>query len=263
MSPPCVAPPRLRHLCLVAPQLEPAVQALRKAFGLEVAYRDPLVAMWGIENAVLPVGTSFLEICAPVARDSAAARFIAKRPQGGGYIVAMECRDLDRRRARLAGLGVRLVTDLGIPGFHTLQMHPRDTGGCMLEFNHTESGGDPLGPYTPAGANWQQAIRRECAEGLAAITVRARAPERLASHWGHITEAPVSRGPHGEPQLVLGPAIRFTVAGDDEPEGVAAVDLFARDPETVLAHALASGAQPASAQSLHLLGLEFRLLAPA
>lgn len=175
----------------------------------------------------------------------------------------MECCDLDRRRARLAGLGVRLVTDLGIPGFHTLQMPPQDTGACMLEFNHTESGGAPLGPYTPAGPHWQRAIRRECVDGLAAITVRARAPERLASHWGHITEAPVSRGPYGGPQLVLGPAIQFTVAGDDEAEGVAVVELSVRDPEAVLARALASGARPSSAQSLRLLGLEFRLVAPA
>jgi hypothetical protein len=256
------AAPRLRQLCLMAPQLAPAVQALRASFGLEVAHRDPLVAMWGVENAVLPVGTSFIEICAPIDPDSAAARFIARRPEGGGYIVAMECDDIERRRARMAGLGVRLVTDLKVPGFHTLQLHPRDTGACMLEFNCTEGGGTPLGPYAPAGGDWQQAVRIDKVSGLRAIEVRACAPQRLAAHWGLIARAPVVLGAHGQARLELGAEIRFRVADDDEPEGVASVELFARDPAAVLTQALAAGARPGqSPDSLRISGLDFRLVA--
>lgn len=264
MQAPRFAAPTLRHFCLMAPKLEPAVQALRACFGLEVAHSDPLVAAWGVENAVLPVGTSFLEVCAPIDEHSAAARFIARRPQGGGYIVVMECEDLERRRARLDGLGIRLVTDLDLPGFHTLQMHPRDTGACMLEFNHTQGGGQPLGRYMPAGIDWQRAIRRDIVQDLAALEVRCRAPQRLASHWGQITEIPVRHDASGIPELVMGPTIRFTVAGDDQPEGVAAVEMLARDPAFAVARALASGAQPGpTSDSVRLLGLEFRLLAGA
>lgn len=169
-----LAQPRLRHLCLMAPRLEPAVDTLQDAFGLAVAFRDPLVAAWGVQNAVMPVGTSFLEVCAPLDADTAAQRFLARRPEGGGYIIVMECDDLARRRARMDGLRVRLVTDLGIAGFHTLQLHPRDTGACMLELNRTEGGGDLMGPYTPAGPSWQDAVACDVVQGLAAIVVRAR-----------------------------------------------------------------------------------------
>lgn len=232
----------------MAPQLEPAVRGLRDAFALEVGYRDPLVAAWSVENAVLPVGTSFIEVCAPTERDSAAARFLGKRPQGGGYIVVMECDDLERRRARLEGLGVRLVTDLAIPGFRTLQLHPRDAGACMLELNHTQGADPSPDAYAPAGPHWQQAIRREVVDGLAGIEVRARAPQRLAAHWGQITETPVTQLADGTPQLAMGPLVRFTVAEDDEPEGIATIELFASDAAAV-------------GRTTRMLGLDFRLVA--
>ena len=47
---------RIRQICLAAAQLEPAVQALQNALGLQVAYRDPAVGKYGLENAVLPIG---------------------------------------------------------------------------------------------------------------------------------------------------------------------------------------------------------------
>jgi hypothetical protein len=245
----------------MAPQLAPAVRTLREAFGLEVAWRDPLAPQWDVENAMLPVGESFLQVCAPLRDGSGAARFLAKHPAGGACIVALECGDLARRRARLAGLGIRVVAELCVPGYQAMQLHPRDSGACMLEFNATEGGGAPQGPYGAAGPHWQRAVRCEVVHGLAAIEVRARAPQRLAAHWGQIAEAPVGRDARGLPELSLGPRVRFGVAGDDEPEGVAAIELACGDPCGAQARALHAGLpRGATDSSVRLLGLEVRLV---
>lgn len=55
---------RLRQICLVAPQLEPVVGDIAAIMGLTVCYRDPNVARYGLENALLPVDTILLEVAA-------------------------------------------------------------------------------------------------------------------------------------------------------------------------------------------------------
>lgn len=254
--------PRFRHLCLMAPTLEPGLSALQRLFGLAIAHRDPIVARWGIENAVLPVGHHFIELCAPIRADAPARRYLSRRPGGGGYIVVTDCADLPRRRAHVDRLGLRVVTDLELPGFRTLQLHPRDTGGCMLEFNTTEGGGATDGAYLPAGPAWQDAVRTERIGAIAAVELRARAPERMAAHWAQICEAPVSRDAAGTPQLDLGGTwLRFAVCGDDDAEGVAGVDLVANDAAAVLASARELGLPvDAAAGSLQWLSIAFRLV---
>lgn len=56
---------RLRQVALVAHDLDALVADLHEAFGLEVAYRDPAVATFGLHNAVLPIGHQFIEVVSP------------------------------------------------------------------------------------------------------------------------------------------------------------------------------------------------------
>ena len=53
---------RLRQIALVAHDLESVLGDLDKVLGLEVAFRDPGVAAFGLVNAVLPVGEQFIEV---------------------------------------------------------------------------------------------------------------------------------------------------------------------------------------------------------
>ena len=69
---------RLRQICLAAPRLEPVVDDLRAIFDLQVCHRDPGLAAYGLENALLPVGSDFIEVVAPIQADTAAGRFIER-----------------------------------------------------------------------------------------------------------------------------------------------------------------------------------------
>ena len=48
---------RMRQLALVAHKLNPVIDDLRAVFGLEIGHRDPGVKVYGLENALLPVGS--------------------------------------------------------------------------------------------------------------------------------------------------------------------------------------------------------------
>lgn len=142
---------RLRQICLVAHDLEPTVGLLHRLFGLAVSFRDPSVAEHGLHNAVLPVGTTFLEVVAPLREGTAAGRHLARMGADGGYMVIVNANGLASWRAHFAGVGVRIVHNPVFPGYEGLHLHPKDTGGPILELNHQVGGEAADGPYHAAG----------------------------------------------------------------------------------------------------------------
>ncbi len=232
---------RLRQICLVAEKLDPVVDGLAAVLGLQVCYRDPNVARYGLVNALLPVDTSFLEVVAPLQPETAAGRYLQRRGGDGGYMVILDCDDLQRRGPLLDGRGIRVANRIRHETYTGLQLHPRDTGGCMLELNWTDGGQELRGPYHPAGPAWQGAVRRDTALALTAAVLQSPEPEKLARHWGTILERPVQgAGDSFELALDLG-RLRFVPATDGRGEGLAALHLTVVDPARVRATAQARG----------------------
>ena len=101
---------RLRQIALVANKLEPTLDDLREVLGIEVCYRDPGVGRYGLENALLPIGNTMLEVVAPTREDTAGGRYLERRGGDGGYMVITQCDDHAPRRKRvratLGGLGL-------------------------------------------------------------------------------------------------------------------------------------------------------------
>ena len=62
---------KLRQCVFVCKDLEDSREELCETLGIEVAYRDPGVAKWGLANVVCPTGHDFLEIVSPT-RDGGA-----------------------------------------------------------------------------------------------------------------------------------------------------------------------------------------------
>ena len=90
---------RLRQVCLVAADLEREAARIAAIFGLEICYRDPNVARYGLANVLFPVGTSFLEIVSPTRAGTAAGRFLERHGGKYGYMVILDCDDPERYRA--------------------------------------------------------------------------------------------------------------------------------------------------------------------
>ena len=100
---------RIRQVALATRELEPVVEDLCTVLGVEVAYSDPAIKVFGLRNVVMPIGDTFLEVLTPVEPDTAAGRFLDRRGGDGGYMVILQTDDLDAERKRMTELGVRIA----------------------------------------------------------------------------------------------------------------------------------------------------------
>jgi hypothetical protein len=213
---------RLRQVALVAHDLEPIVQALGAAFGIDVAFRDPGVATFGLENAVLPVGSQFIEVVSPTREGTAGGRQLQRLGGDGGYMVICHTDDHASVRRRVHDIGVRTVIDADDHGYRIMQLHPSDTGGSFLEIDFQPGGDDPDGPWMPAGADWQGARRTHVVSGITEVTVQSKDPDATASRWGQITALDVD----GRSLLLDNATVTFV---DGAHDSLVAVTLSAAD----------------------------------
>ncbi|MEQ9122682.1 MAG: VOC family protein [Alphaproteobacteria bacterium] len=224
---------RLRQICLVAERLGPAVDDLAAVLGLEVCYRDPAVAKYGLENALLPIGHDFLEVVAPVEAGTAAGRYLERRGGDGGYIVILQSDDAERRRTRYPEIGVRVANTMEHGGFLGTQLHPKDTGGCMLEVDRQE--GDVVdGAWDPAGHDWAGAVRTDRTAAMTGCTLQGQDPDRLARRWAEILERPAEAVGAGFRIPLDNGAIAVLPPQDDRGDGLIGVSLRAADPDAIL-----------------------------
>ena len=192
---------RLRQICLVAPQLEPVIADISAIMGLSVCYRDGNVAKYGLVNALLPVDTILLEVVAPLREGTAAGRFLDKTGGRGGYMAIFACADPDERARAANAMGVRTANVIAHAPYHGVQLHPRDCRAAFIEFNHTDGSDDVLGPYPPAGPDWQKFIRKDVTQALTGVEMQSPDPLGLAEHWGRILGNPVTNKGNGEAVL--------------------------------------------------------------
>lgn len=246
---------RLRQICLVAHHLAPAVEDLKSVLGLETCFHDPAVEAYGLENALLPIGRNFLEVVAPVREDTAAGRYLQRRGGDGGYIVILQCDDAERRRERYAELGVRIANSLDYGDFLGTQLHPKDTGGCMLEVDR-QAGDAPDGPWHPAGGDWESAVRTARTRAMTGCVLQGQAPDALARRWGDILERPVAPEGAGLTLPLDNGQIRFTPPADDRGDGLTGVMIEASDPAAIRAAAEARGL-PATEAGVVIAGTSF------
>jgi len=108
---------KLRQCVFVCKDLESSREELCDTLGIEVAYRDPGVAKWGLANVVCPTGHDFLEIVAPTRDGTSAGRYIERRKGDGGYMVIIQVPDAGAERQRVTGLGVRAVEQKDTAGY--------------------------------------------------------------------------------------------------------------------------------------------------
>lgn len=183
---------RLRQICLATDDLPRAEADLSAIFGVQLAHRDPKVAIYGIHNALFPFGLSFIELIAPLQADNAAARFVQRGPSRGAYMAIFNCDDPRRRRLHVQSLGLRVAAEIDLDGFYGIQLHPRDGRATMIELDHTRGEDDLRGPYFAAGGSgWTQAICTDTTQGLRAVVLESPNPQDLGHHWSRILERPL------------------------------------------------------------------------
>lgn len=204
---------RLRQVAMIAPDLDPVVDELRDAFGLQVCFHDPGVAEFGLRNALLLVGDQFIEVLSPIRDGTTVQRLLDKRGGAGGYMAIFEVDDLDERMARLAANDVRVVWAGDLSDIRGRHLHPRDVGGTLVSIDQPV----PTGAWRWGGPDWQsrsgELLADAAVTALGCAVVAAEDPAAMASRWA---------------QLGLDRDVRFVAAGA-RGDGLDEVELVAND----------------------------------
>ena len=125
---------RLDHIGIAVRSLDEALEFYQQALGLEPSGRVS-VPQEKVRVAMLPAGEPRIELLEATADDSAITKFIAKRGEGIHHI-ALKVPDLAAAIERMKAHGARLVTEdiqVGAEGYRYVFVHPKSTGGVLLE----------------------------------------------------------------------------------------------------------------------------------
>ena len=122
------------HVAIAVSDLEAAIAYYGDTFGAEVAHRE-VVESDGVEEALLRVADSYVQLLTPTRDDSPVARFLQNRGEGlhhVGYRVDDCAAALDAVKAR----GGRVIDEAPRPGSRGTTVafvHPKGAFGTLIE----------------------------------------------------------------------------------------------------------------------------------
>jgi methylmalonyl-CoA epimerase len=122
------------HVAIAVNDLEAAVAYYRETFGCEVEHRE-VVERDGVEEALLKVADSYVQLLTPTRDDSTVAKYLATKGEGihhVGYRVADCAAALESVKAH----GHRVIDETPRPGSRGTTVafvHPKTAFGTLIE----------------------------------------------------------------------------------------------------------------------------------
>lgn len=227
---------RIRQIVFAARDLAKTVAQFTDALGLQVAYRDPQVAEFGLENAVLPIGDQFLEVVSPTRGDTAAGRHL-ERHGDSAYMLILQTDDLDSDRARIERLGVRTVWQANLDDIRAVHLHPKDIGAAIVSLDQPS----PPDSWRWAGPRWRDFVTKKGAREIREAAIGARDPAAMARRWAEVLG---TEPPRDGRIAISGAVLRFVK----------------HDADVIVEYGLATDDRAASS-SVTICGTQFRLSA--
>ena len=125
---------KIEHVALAVADLDAALDHYKRVWGLEPSHRER-VEDQGVEEAMLPLGDSHLQLLGATGPETTVGKFLAKKGEGLHHI-AYEVADLERALAELKQKGVALIDERprrGGRGHMVAFVHPRSNHGLLVE----------------------------------------------------------------------------------------------------------------------------------
>ncbi|MGY1642479.1 methylmalonyl-CoA epimerase [Geodermatophilus sp. SYSU D00703] len=132
------------HVGIAVPDLREAIAFYELAFGVTSVHEE-VNEEQGVHEAMLAVGggETRIQLLAPLTPDSTIAKFIGRSGPGLQQL-AFRVDDVDAVSATLRERGLRLLYDVpkrGTAGSRVNFVHPKDTGGVLVELVEPAAGG--------------------------------------------------------------------------------------------------------------------------
>ena len=122
------------HIGIAVRDLDAALAEYRRQYRVEPMHRE-VVESQGVEEAMIAVGGSHIQLLQPLSEESPVGKFIASRGEGMHH-VAYAVADLDAALEHLRAEEVRLIDEeprIGGGGSRIAFVHPRSLAGTLIE----------------------------------------------------------------------------------------------------------------------------------
>lgn len=124
----------IHHTAIAVGDLDAAIESFRTQYGVEPLFRE-VVEEQGVEEAMIAVGGSHVQLLMPLDPETPVGRFLARHGEGMHHI-AFQVADIDAALAALAAEGVELIDTkprTGGGGHRIAFVHPRSFAGTLVE----------------------------------------------------------------------------------------------------------------------------------
>jgi methylmalonyl-CoA/ethylmalonyl-CoA epimerase len=122
------------HVAIAVNDLDAAIGWYREAFGATVAHRE-VVQSDGVEEALLAVAESYVQLLTPTRDDSPVAKYLEKRGEGIHH-VGYRVDDCGEALEAIKKLGGRVLDEAPRPGSRGTTVafvHPKTSFGTLIE----------------------------------------------------------------------------------------------------------------------------------
>lgn len=124
----------LDHVAIAVEDLDTAIAGYRARYRVEPLYRETVESQ-GVEEAMIPVGGSFIQLLQPLGPETPVGKFLSKKGEGLHH-VAYAVASIDAALEHLAANGARLIDSeprVGGRGARIAFVHPADLAGTLIE----------------------------------------------------------------------------------------------------------------------------------
>lgn len=122
------------HVAIAVNDLEAAIAYYRDTFGVEVAHRE-VVESDGVEEALLKVADSYVQLLTPTRPDSPVAKYLEKRGEGLHHI-GYRVDDCAAALEQVKTQGHKVIDEVPRPGSRGTTVafvHPKTAYGTLIE----------------------------------------------------------------------------------------------------------------------------------
>jgi hypothetical protein len=220
---------RIRQIALVAKEMNPVKDVLFELLGVNDAYMDPKISKFGLENIVMSLGDTFLEVVCPIEAGTTAGRLLERRGGDGGYMVIVQVNDLALEKSRLAQTTIRTVWEVDIGHAKAIHLHPRDVPGAIASLDQME----PVEAWYWAGGGWADRKAKH-AGNITGAEIQSDDPPDTANKWA-LAYGANNHGVATAPKIDFGSSeVRFVKQQDGRGNGLRAIDVEATNMDLII-----------------------------
>ena len=126
---------RLNHVGIATPSLEQSIALYRDTLGATTIHEPFDLPPQKVRVCFVDLPNSQIELLEPLGEDSPITKFLEKNPAGGQHHVCFEVPDIHAAAEEMTGKGAKVLGEprIGAHGTPVIFLHPKDTGGVLVE----------------------------------------------------------------------------------------------------------------------------------